>query len=242
MLILRAGGYVFVFDVDMTILLFDIDGTLVQVTDGAREAVHDAISTTAGVDAVTEGVSFSGRTDPAIFRDLLRKSGVSDPDPVLSEVLDRYARAAQNAIQPGSVKPLPGIPTLLSRLQHRESVILGLVTGNIERVAYHKLERAGIAAPFATGAFGSDHADRNELPGIALERIVEHHGDSVSRDNVIIIGDTRHDIDCARAAGMCAVAVCTGRFTRQELARHDPDLLLDTMADAEIAIEQILRI
>lgn len=226
----------------MTILLFDIDGTLLQVTDGVREAVAHAISTTAGVEAVTEGVAFSGRTDPEIFRDLLRNSGISDPEPVLPEVLDRYARTAQSTIQPGSVDPLPGIPTLLSRLHHREGVILGLVTGNVRRVAYHKLERAGIAGPFATGAFGSDHAERNELPSIALERIAQHRDHSLSRDNIVIIGDTRHDIACARAAGMHSVAVCTGRFTRQELAPHGPDLLLESMAEPEIVIEQILRI
>lgn len=225
-----------------TILLFDIDGTLLQVTDGVQEAVLHAISTTAGIDAVTDGVSFSGRTDPEIFRDLLRNSGISEPDSVLPEVLDRYGRTAQDTIQPGSVHPLPGIPTLLSRLRDRESVTLGLVTGNIRRVAYHKLEHAGIAAPFATGAFGSDHADRTELPEIARERIAQHRGHSLSRDNIVIIGDTRHDIHCARAAGMQSVAVCTGRFTRAELAPHNPDLLLETMADPETVIEQILRI
>lgn len=226
----------------MTLLLFDIDGTLLEVTAGVHEAIERAISPIMGPNASTEGVSFSGRTDPDIFRDLLRKNGVSDPDPILRDVLHRYARTARTTIHPESIRVLPGVRHLLTELDQREDVLLGLVTGNVKPVAYHKLERVGIADPFTAGAFGNDRANRNRLPAIALQRVARESSHSVSLDNTVILGDTRHDIECAHESGMRSVAVCTGRFTRNDLAPSNPDLLLKDMSDPKTVIDQILRI
>lgn len=224
----------------MTLLLFDIDGTLLRVTGGTDRAVAHAVSTVTGQSVSTDGVSFSGRTDPEIFRDVLRASGVADPAPVLEDVLEAYVEAAQQTIRPADVEPLPGIPALLSTLSDRTDVFLGLLTGNVEPIAYHKLRGAGLSDVFSVGAFGSDNADRAALPPVAVRRASSRSGRSFSIPDTVIIGDTHNDIRCARAAGSRCVAVCTGRYSRAELEPHAPDLLLEDFRDLHAAIQGIL--
>lgn len=225
----------------MTLLLFDVDGTLLQVNGGVRPAVVRAVSAVTDQTVSVDGVSFSGRTDPNIFRDVLRASGVADPNAVLDTVLDHYVEAAQETIRPDHVTPLPGVSTLLSILTARTDVLLGLVTGNVEPIAYHKLRKAGLAEHFSVGAFGSDHADRTALPRLAARRAAAYTGHSFPPARTVVIGDTRHDIRTARTTGARAVAVCTGRFARNELSAHTPDLLFENFQDPEEIVEQILK-
>lgn len=105
---------------------------------------------------------------------------------------------------------------------------MGLLTGNLEPLAYLKIERINLTAtelPF--GAFGSDHADRNALPLVAAERASARYGRTVAPEELVIIGDTPRDIACARAVGATAVAVATGYFTTEEL--READVVLDTL-------------
>jgi len=220
----------------MTPLLLDIDGTLLRVTGGIRPAAAHAVSTVTGQTLSTEGVSFSGRTDPNIFRDLLRASGVTEPDAVLGDVLAAYVEEAQNTIRPPNVEVLPGVRSFLAALSDRDDVILGLVTGNVEPIAYHKLRTAGLAAPFAVGAFGSDHGDRAALPALAVRRLEARSGHTLSPESAIVVGDTQRDIACARAAGSRVVAVCTA------LQPHGPDLLFDDLQDHRSCIQQLLTL
>lgn len=224
----------------MTLLLFDIDGTLLRVNGGVERAVAHAISSVTGREMRTDGVSYSGRTDLEIFQDVLHESGVPNPRPVLDEVITLYAETAQKTIESHHVTPLPGVLDLLSSLAARPDVFLGLVTGNVEAVAYHKLRRAGLADYFPTGAFGGDDADRTKLPPLALRRATQHTGHPFSTEQTVVIGDTRHDIHCAQASGTRSVAVCTGQFARADLAAHTPDLLFDNLADTRHFIDQVL--
>ena len=225
----------------MTLLLFDVDGTLLQVTGGVHQAVVQALSPLTDRPVSTDGVAFSGRTDPNIFRDVLRVNNVADPDSVLDDVLRRYVDAAQKTITSKHVTLLPGVPRLLSLLEEREDVALGLVTGNVELIAQHKLERAGLAAYFSIGAFGSDDADRRALPRLAARRAAAHIGRSFPPSQTVVVGDTRHDIQTAHETGARSVAVCTGRFTRTDLSVHTPDLLLENFEEPERIVEQILE-
>lgn len=225
----------------MPLLLFDIDGTLVNVTGGVHSAVSHAIQTVTGHSVRTDGVTFAGRTDPAIFSDVLRVSGVPNPTAVLDDVIDTYAEQAQKTIGATDVTTLPGVSSLLSALSQRADVQLGLVTGNVESVAYHKLRRAGLASYFSVGAFGSDHADRDKLPPMAARRASIQGASSFSLPQTIVIGDTQHDIQCARSSGARAAAVCTGSYTREDLHPHTPDFLFDTLQDTQTVVQNLLE-
>lgn len=225
----------------MTLLLFDIDGTLVRVNGRGREAVNEALSSLLNQPISADGVPFSGRTDPAIVEAVLAHNGLSPTDTMIEEVLATYVDTMRGLLAPEDVEVLPGVADLLSDLHAHPDVHLGLVTGNVEPIAYEKLSAHGLDEYFPVGAFGSDHADRNQLPELATQRAADHAGQAFRpAEHAVVIGDTAHDIECARAVGARAVAVCTGRYGRTELSQHDPDLLFDSLGDPSAFVQEAL--
>lgn len=217
----------------MKLLLFDIDGTLLLTHGVGRMAVEESLRRVLGETIPSDGISFSGKTDPQIFREILAHHGLSDAagNGRFEALLEVYSETMHRLIRERGVEVLPGVHELLGRLRERPDVRLGLLTGNLEPMAYLKLNAGGLASHFSFGAFGSDSEDRNQLPAIALERAREATGRTFSGKDVVVIGDTERDIACSRVVGAVAVAVCTGRFRRNDLAPHKPDVLLDDLAD-----------
>lgn len=206
------------------LLLFDIDGTLVQgATRAHRDALHEALRQIHGIDAGEIALTFSpaGRTDGEIARLILLSAGVSADridaraDAVREACSRAYARLCDADL---SDRVIPGIPDLLGWLAGQPSVQLALVTGNYEAVARLKLRRAGIGRwfPAGQGGFGSDAEDRTALPPIARRR-AGHRGSPYPREATLVIGDTPRDIACARADGLRCLAVTTGPFAAEDL-------------------------
>ncbi len=228
-----------------TLLLFDIDGTLVgRASTAHAQALHVALREVHGIDpdsAARASLSPAGRTDGEIARALLLGSGVSARQideragDVRGACCDAYARLCPPDL---SEKVLPGIADLLSALSDRDDVRLSLVTGNFEPVARLKLGRAGIGHHFTAGqgGFGSDAEDRATLPGIARKR-AGHDGIAFARERAIVIGDTPRDIACARADGVRCFAVATGPFAVEDLTgadgvAHDGHQVRELLQDA----------
>ncbi len=224
----------------MKLLLFDIDGTLLHANGTGRTAVERALSDLCGCPISTQAVGFSGKTDPQIMREILEANGL-DPEPKLvDEALSVYESTAHATFDPQAVDALPGTADLLSRLANLTTIQLGLLTGNIESMAYKKLTAVAFDHHFSFGAFGSDHADRPQLPAVAVQRAQDHTGRRFGRGQVVIVGDTEHDIRCGEGIGAFSVAVCTGRFARHELAPHEPDVLLDDLSNPDVFIDAVL--
>lgn len=217
------------------LILFDIDGTLLTSNGAGRTAIEQALTRCMGRPVSSQGVAFSGRTDPAIVRDMLTVSGfpLESVEDALEDCLNAYADELVARLRPSDITVLDGVVDLLGSLGRRPDTHLALLTGNLERTAWAKLSAAGLADHFEWGAFGSDHHDRHHLPGIASYRFQERTGHVFPSSRTVIIGDTEHDISCARAGGAWAIAVCTGRSDRNALARHHPDLLLDRLAPVD---------
>ena len=125
---------------------------------------------------------------------------------------------------------LPGVRTLLDTLAARDDVSLALLTGNFRESAEIKLAHFDLWRYFAWGAFGEEAFERNHLLPIALDRHRERHA-PIDAADVIVIGDTPHDIRCARSGGARVVAVATGNYDASSLRAHAPDLLLDDLSD-----------
>lgn len=226
----------------MKLLLFDIDGTLLQTQGVGRTMVAEALSEVCGRPISTEGISFSGRTDPQIFLEALTRNGYTEPDAeaLLPDAFAVYVERMRQSLQPEAVEVMPGAHALLAYLAEESHVQLALLTGNLEPTAYLKLEAAGLAGYFPFGAFGSDHADRPALPAIAVQRARAHTNHDFIGKNVVIIGDTEHDIRCGDTIGAFSVGVCTGHFTRTDLEQHLPDLLLDDLSDATHFVHHVV--
>ena len=220
------------------VLLFDIDGTLLQSHGVGRRAVEATLADTFGQAFDTSSISFSGKTDRQIFRQILALAAenghqVDDPDAAREQFGTAYAQRMHDTLADAHVEALPGALDLVRGLA-RDGAEMGLLTGNLEPLAYAKVGRIALGrAEFPFGAFGSDDEDRNALPAVAVERAAAHLGRAVDPAEVVVIGDTPRDVACARAGGCVAVAVATGHYNASELS--DADLVLDTLEAFRLA-------
>ena len=214
----------------MPVLLFDIDGTLLQSHGVGRRSVTAALRDLVGDVFDFSDITFSGKTDPQIFREVLEAAGRhgldtagADPD----RFRDLYHAEMTSRLPDATVEALPGAVDVVRRLAG-DGAEIGLLTGNIEPIAYDKVARIGLERGlFPFGAFGSDDADRNALPAVGARRASAHLGREVAPADLVIIGDTPRDIACAHASGATAVAVATGRYDADQL--RDADLVLETL-------------
>jgi len=225
------------------LLLFDIDGTLLFTHGVGRASVAEAMRAVCGRPLSTESVSFSGKTDPQIFREVCLANGLSaqETEALLPDLLRVYAREMEERMPSGRITVLPGVFPLLDTLSRTDDVALGLVTGNMEPMAYLKLKYASLDGYFPFGAFGSDSSHRPDLPGIALERARTTTGYPLEGHQVTIIGDTEHDIACGRGIGARALAVCTGNYKAHDLVHHQPWALFEDLSDTHAVVSTLLQ-
>ena len=221
-------------------MLFDIDGTLVDSAGAGLRALHQGF-----FDAFPQkeperfpDLDLAGATDSGIAACLFRIFEIENTRENLVSFYQSYLhhlRRGVARIPPENGGLLPGVERLLSVLRKDGEYVLGLLTGNIAEGARIKTERFGLGGVFDFGAFGDDHPDRNELGPIALQRAEAVSGARFSPEQVIIIGDSPRDIECARASGFSVLAVATGQCTLAELDAHSPDhLFQDMKSTAEI--------
>jgi len=214
------------------IVLFDIDGTLITSGRAGARGMDAAFHALYGVTHALNGVSLAGRTDHAIVSDVLRAIGQEPTRESVRVLRDAYLEhlPREMAVPHPDNRVLPGVHAVLDALATRDDVAVGLLTGNFERGAAIKLGHFDLWRRFAFGAFGDDHLDRRDLVPLALTAAART-GAQVSASQVVVIGDTPLDIDCARHHSVRSVAVATGMFSCDELC--DADLVLETLEDAE---------
>ncbi len=223
----------------MRLFLFDVDGTLISARGLGRAAFKAALARVFGTAGEIDRYDLRGKTDPRIVHDVLGAAGVprATIEARVAECFAVYVEELAALLGDGSVvQVLPGVATLVAALAERSDAVIGLVTGNIEPGARLKLGATGLLPHFRVGAFGSDDIDRRRLPLIARERAQRLTGHAFGFERLTIIGDTPHDVDCARACGAVAVAVATGQYPAGELAACAPDLLFPSFADVDAAV------
>jgi phosphoglycolate phosphatase len=188
-----------------------------------------------GTIGAMDSVDFQGKTDPLILGESLAGTGfgAEEINHNIDELKARYFRyLGQNMEESGSVL-LPGVVELLERLTGMESLFTGLLTGNFRDGARIKLGHFGLNRYFGFGVFGDDAAHRNDMPPIARRLLRERYEVDVPFGDIVIIGDTVHDIACARASGAVAVAVGTGWVEREVLLSLGPDHYFEDMSDTD---------
>lgn len=226
-------------------MLFDIDATLIKTGGAGMHALVDAGRRLHGEGFSSDGVLFAGRLDPLIIDDLLRRNGV-EPTPERRLAMRRGYREALSARleAENTSRALAGVLPLLERLAgvssetagRRDAPTLGLLTGNFSETGSIKLQCAGIDPQrFSVRVWGDsspfDPPARDHLPGVALERVAAAWGRPASGEEVVVIGDTPHDISCARAHGCRVLAVATGQFDAEALA--GADRTVEDLSDTE---------
>ena len=225
------------------LVLWDVDGTLVDSAQLGRDAFWEAFERVVG-HPPAEAVPFAGRTDLEIAHDLLVTTGIEDA----GNLLDRFeehlveAMAARMDELRERGRAFPGTHEALERLHAEPGVIQSLLTGNVERNAMLKLQPFGLARwiEFGCGGYGSDHRMRGELVAIARRRTAAAHGREIPPHAVVLIGDTPLDVAAAREGGARAVGVATGPYDEEALKEAGADAVLPDLSDTDRAIAAIL--
>lgn len=215
---------------EKTLLLFDIDGTLLA-SGGAGIRALEAAATEQFGDGNLRGIEIAGRTDSLIARQVLARHGLEATPERIFAFLDSYLGHLARLLPDSDGHLLPGVVALLEALKPRTELVLALLTGNLERGAKLKLSRYGVWHYFEFGAYADDHHDRNELGPVARQRALDRHGIDFPPERIFILGDTPHDIACAKAIGAKTIAVTTGKHTRADLAAHSPEFIFDDLCD-----------
>ncbi len=224
------------------LILWDVDGTLLQTGGVAAESMRLAMAQVLGPIERTDRTFYAGKTDWQIiletFPDLMPAAVLeylqAFSAAYVAELQRRYADLQARA------KVMPGVVPVLELLQ--PLVAQAPLTGNIAPVAQLKLDVLGLL-PYlnlAAGAYGDDHHERSCLVPIAAARAQEVYGRSFTGQDIVVVGDTPNDIRCARANGARVVAVATGPYSLSELRAHQPDALLADLSDVDAALAAIL--
>jgi phosphoglycolate phosphatase len=218
------------------LFLFDIDGTLVLTGRAGVRGMNLAFERLFGRAGALENVPIAGRTDRAIVGDVLRALGREVSDEEVTRLRDAYCESLSTEIHRPVADPsgvLPGVEALLDRLAASGGPPAGLLTGNFARGAAIKLGHFGLFERFAFGAFGDDHRDRRDLVPVAISAAERAGVARHSPADLIVIGDTPLDVECAHAHGARAVGVATGPFSVEALSAAGADLVLETLEDQE---------
>jgi phosphoglycolate phosphatase-like HAD superfamily hydrolase len=217
------------------LILFDIDGTLVRrAGPHHRQALVDAVREVLGIETTTEGIPVHGMLDPDILTQMMRAGGVAHG--VIASKMPAIIEAAQEIYQTSVPdirdKTCPGVVPLLDLLQGRRTM-LALVTGNLTRIGWRKLERAGLRHYFRFGAFGEMASTRGGLARLAVEQA---RREGVVDGTISLIGDATQDVLAARENGIRSIAVRTGITPPEDLEACTPDLLLDDLTQLDLSI------
>ena len=227
------------------LFLFDIDGTILSLKCyHSKHLFYRAFTDLFGKCAEPDIMPhFSGMTDLQIIDDLCGLSELPR-DYVFSRISELWKRLSEIFVADmniDNVVLMPHIEEFLEYLQLRNDVTVALVTGNFRENAYLKLGLFGLDKYFETGAFGSDEANRNLLPSIAIERANKLYGENFTNADSVIIGDSPSDIKCAKASKCISVGVATGWHSTEVLSALKPDFLYENFADYERKTDEIMN-
>jgi phosphoglycolate phosphatase len=217
------------------LVLFDIDGTLVLTGGAGLRAMNRALQDVFGHADGLDGIPVAGRTDWAILADAVRRYGRALDGALLADLQHRYVTYLADEIHhPGQGRKgvLPGVREVLDHLERRDDVFTGLLTGNFEEGARVKLGYFDLWRYFRCGAFGGDAADRNALVPFAIDRARACGLPEIADRDVLVVGDTPHDVACAHVAGAVAVAVATGSSSVEELRAAGAEHVFEDLSDA----------
>jgi len=207
------------------LLLFDIDGTLLDTRGSGAGALLDAVEEVFGVarDSLPP-LDLAGATDGGVVRKLFTDAGQPMTEERAKAYRESYLAHLQRRLRSDlfAGRLLPAVEPLLEALAGHDHVHLGLLTGNLRSGAMMKLERFDIHHHFIDGAFGDDAEDRNLLGPVAMQRMSAARSTVFAPEDVIVIGDTPKDVSCAHACGARCLAVATGAFGVEQLQAHKP--------------------
>jgi phosphoglycolate phosphatase-like HAD superfamily hydrolase len=224
-----------------TLVLFDIDGTLVITGGAGGRAMSLAFEDLFSIPDGFRGIPMPGRTDAWILSDAAAIHGIPADSPALARFPDVYLCHLEREIQRPSPRTfiMPGVTALLDALARADDVCVALLTGNYETTARVKLEHFDLWRHFRAGAFGDGARDRNSLVPKALARVAADGGPLFGPRDTVVIGDTPLDVACAAASGARSIAVATGSYSVDDLRAAGADVVFEDLSDTATVLQAI---
>ncbi|MCD6052424.1 MAG: gph [Verrucomicrobia bacterium] len=212
------------------LVLFDIDGTLIRTKGIGGRSFGATFRTVFGQEHKPETVNFAGRTDSSLLREFFQHYQIAHNQENLDKFIEAYVFWLEHLMHDFGGHVCAGVTELIEDFKALpDRPIMGILTGNLRIGAEIKLRHHGIWEHFEFGVFADDHEDRNQLAAIAKERAGQMIGRKLKGEDILIIGDTPRDIDCARYIGAKILAVATGGHTMEELREHNPTWLVESL-------------
>lgn len=214
------------------LVLFDIDGTLIRTGGAGVRAFERTFALEFGIPHATANVEFAGRTDTSLVRQCFRKHGLPDTPANFQRFFDVYYFMLEHLLEHTHGAACSGVLRFIEDLKGLpEPPLTGLLTGNVRLGAEIKLRRYDLWDHFVSGAFGDDHEDRNQLAAIAQQRGSQCLGEPLHGREILVVGDTPRDVECARAIQARMLAVGTGGYSCDELRLCSPDWVVPTLSE-----------
>ena len=226
---------------EVTVVLFDIDGTLLDMRGAGRKSFVRALKSVFGWDDDIRYINFAGNTDLNVLQQVMEAHGRALTDNDRRRFFERMPVDLAQTAGEAQLILYPGVRELLEKLSADPRVVLGLVTGNVEACARIKLWQFDLHEHFVLGAFGDDHADRVEIARLAMRRVRDSLKPGQEIGALFLIGDTPFDIAAAKSIHAKSIAVATGKFTVDALEKAGADHVLTDLSDTE-QVSQLLRL
>ena len=220
------------------LVLFDIDGTLIRTGGAGVKAFGKTFASEFNLPEATKRVVFHGRTDVSLVRQIFRENGIEETEKNFARFFDRYPFWLDHFLHKLDGGPCEGVPEFVDGLRNANVPVLGLLTGNIRLGAELKLRRYNLWHYFEVGAFADDHEDRNCIAGVAKDRGIKKLGPNLKADEILVVGDTVHDIECGKSIGAKVLAVGTGNIPLDQLEAHQPTYVVPDLT--KISVKQAL--
>lgn len=218
----------------MALLLFDIDGTILDTCGSGREAANRTFEKFFNIKKAFNKVPLMGRTDTYIWKYACINNNIplKEYERIKNVLLREYYKYLKEELRKRrNAYVYPGIKEILDATDSRHC--LGLLTGNFKKSAIIKLAHFGLDEYFPVGAFGNDEEDRNRIAQLAIKRAEKYYGKKFKPEEIFIIGDTPFDIECAKNTGTISIAVATGGCKYEDLKKYSPDYLFKSFKNPQ---------
>lgn len=224
-----------------TFCLFDIDNTLLKTSRSHIAAFSKAFKKVYKINTTIDIINYHGMTDQQIIIEVLKKNNLNQRfiESKIKDCMGLMAEFFIKTLEGEAVIALDGVKKLLSTLQ-KNNIIMGLVTGNLEQIARAKLKKVGLNYHFKIGGFGSDDIDRTNLVKLVVKRANDQHG-LILNNNIFLFGDAPQDMRAAKTAGIKAVGVATGIYSKSKLKEAGADIVLDDLINTESVLSQLIN-
>ena len=227
-------------DEDVILVLFDIDGTLLDLKGAGRRAFIHTIQYVFAVDDPFDDINFSGATDLGVLHESLSKRNITPSQDQIVQFFEQMPEKLEETALDEAAVVYAGVQELLTELRTRQNILIGMVTGNARATAWIKLKHAGLDHHFHNiGGFGDQHPDRAVLAKNAVDSAEKllRNGNQLTRR--ILIGDTPSDIQAAESIGATAIAVATGAYSEEQLKSERAQRVFKDLSDTQTVLDCI---